>query len=223
MTFNVFKKVQREKNNKKFLYDRICALYIKGQDFLSVFFGTFVFRLKAFMFGVEYGRGIKCYGPIHIIRAVGSKISVGNNVMFLSSSPRCTASSIYAPVRLKTYSDTAQIIIEDDAGINGTSITARTRCIYIGRNTRLAPNVTIMDSDFHALWPPETRMENPALEEDRDVRIGNNVWIATQCIILKGVTIGENSIIAAGSVVTGDIPPNVIAGGVPAKVIRNLP
>lgn len=56
---------------------------------------------------------------------------------------------------------------------------------------------------------------------DASVHIGNNVFIGMHCMIMKGVTIGENSIIAAGSVVSKDIPANCIAGGVPCKVIRN--
>ncbi|MBW2559292.1 MAG: hypothetical protein JRE40_00410 [Deltaproteobacteria bacterium] len=87
----------------------------------------------------------------------------------------------------------------------------------------IAPNVMITDTDTHALWPPKTRQGNPALNRDRPVRIENDVWVGTGCTILKGVTIGENSIIAAGSVVTKDIPNNVVAAGVPAKVIRRLP
>ncbi|MDD5593804.1 MAG: acyltransferase, partial [Candidatus Margulisbacteria bacterium] len=87
--------------------------------------------------------------------------------------------------------------------------------------TMIAANTVIMDSDFHAVWPPENRPLNPA-QNDADVTIGRNAWIGVQSIILKGVTIGDNSIIAAGSVVVNDIPPNVLAGGVPAKVIKKL-
>lgn len=56
----------------------------------------------------------------------------------------------------------------------------------------------------------------------KPIRIGTNVWITTRCIILPGVTIGDNSIIAAGSVVTKDIPANYLAGGNPAKLIKKL-
>jgi len=116
----------------------------------------------------------------------------------------------------------ARIVIDDDVGLNGTSITARSRTIHIGMGSMIAPNVRIMDSDFHALWPPETRIRNPAVERDADVIIGEYVWIASGCIILKGATIGNNAVVAAGSVVTSDIPPNVLAGGAPARVIRSL-
>jgi acetyltransferase-like isoleucine patch superfamily enzyme len=123
---------------------------------------------------------------------------------------------------LRTWSKTAEIILEEGVGLNGTSITCRSKKIIIGANTMIAPNVVIFDSDFHALWPPENRVTNPAFENDADVIIGKNVWIGSGCIIKKGVAIGENTVIAAGSIVTKNIPANVMAAGVPAAVIRNL-
>jgi len=205
------------------LADIISYAYVLTQKRLSGFWGTLIFRVKALVFGVEIQRGAKCYGPIHIMRAPRSIISIGNNVTIVSSSMRCTASSIYAPAKLRTWSPTSKIIIEDNVGLNGTSIAARSKTIRIGQGTQIAPNVVIMDSDYHALWPPENRTMNPAFERDDNVIIGSNVWIGSSCIILKGIIVGDNSIIAAGSVVTRDVPPNVLAGGVPAKFIRELP
>lgn len=202
--------------------DIISYAYVLTQKELSGFWGTLIFRIKAALFGIKILGGVKCYGPIHIMRAPKSIISIGNNVSIVSSSMRCSASSIYASTKLRTLSPTAQIIIEDNVGLNGTSIAARTKTIKIGQGTMIAPNVVIMDSDYHAQWPPEHRLLNPGFESDADITIGSNVWIGTQCIILKGVTIGKNSIIAAGSVVTKDIPPDVLAGGTPAKMIKQL-
>ena len=56
----------------------------------------------------------------------------------------------------------------------------------------------------------------------KDIHIGNKVWIGAGVVITKGVTIGDNSVVAAGAVVTHDIPANVIAAGVPAKVIKEI-
>lgn len=79
--------------------------------------------------------------------------------------------------------------------------------------------VSIFDTDFHCI-PSENR--NRSLGKVAPVVISNNVWLGSRVMVLKGVTIGENSIIAAGAVVAKSIPPNVIAAGVPAKVIRTI-
>jgi acetyltransferase-like isoleucine patch superfamily enzyme/coenzyme F420-reducing hydrogenase beta subunit len=85
--------------------------------------------------------------------------------------------------------------------------------IKIGKNCHIAKDVIIRDLDGHYLEEPEYRTSRP-------VYIGDDVWLGYRSMILKGVTIGEGSIIAAGSVVTKDIPPHCIAAGNPAKIIR---
>lgn len=222
-TENVLKsKIEKIIHLKPSLGDLVCYGYIRTQAWLSGFFGTLSFQFKAAAFGVKRGRGIKCFGSIIISRFPFSEIHIGNNVHIVSSSARATAASIFAPTKLKTHAQSAKIIIEDDVGINGTSIIARTRTVRIGKGTMIAANCAIMDSDYHALWPPENRITNPDFESDADVTIGKNVWIGDRCVVLKGVEIGENSVIAAGSIVTRKIPPNVLAGGIPARVIRAL-
>ena len=116
----------------------------------------------------------------------------------------------------------ARIEIENNVGLNGTSITARSKEICIGSGTIIAPNVTIVDSDFHSQWPPETRLSQPDFDADRAVVIGKNVWIGMNAMILKGVHIGDNAIIGAGSVVTRSVPTNCVAAGNPARVIKEL-
>ena len=88
--------------------------------------------------------------------------------------------------------------------------------ITIGDNVLIAPNVGL----YTAGHPIDVERRNQWLEYAWPITIGNNVWICGGVTIAPGVTIGDNSIIAAGSVVTGDIPANVIAGGNPCRVIR---
>lgn len=87
----------------------------------------------------------------------------------------------------------------------------------IGDNVMIGPNVNIITSEH----PIEPSMRHSVTIGKRIV-IGRNVWIATGATIIGGVTIGENSVIAAGSVVTKDVPPNVVVGGNPAKIIRSI-
>jgi maltose O-acetyltransferase len=93
-----------------------------------------------------------------------------------------------------------------------------TKFIRIGAGSSLGPHVIIMDNDFHQL-DPERRNEVPASEP---VVLENNVWLGARVIVLRGVTIGEGSVVGAGSVVAKDIPARCVAGGIPARVIRSL-
>ena len=90
--------------------------------------------------------------------------------------------------------------------------------IYIGDYTLFGPNVTIATPNH----PASPKIRKKGYQYNLEVRIGSNVWIGSGAIILPGVTIGDNSIIGAGSVVTKDIPSNVIAFGNPAKVYRKI-
>ena len=90
--------------------------------------------------------------------------------------------------------------------------------VVIGVNVLFGPNVTIVTAN-HPKSPKE-REEN--LEFGAKVVIENNVWLAAGVTVCPGVTIGENSIIGAGSVVTKSIPKNVVAYGVPCKVIEKI-
>ena len=108
----------------------------------------------------------------------------------------------------------ATIEIGDHSFINtGSILSARTR-ITIGNNCQIANGVIIMDNDFHGVDDRETSPTNEAIV------IGDNVWLATRATVLKGVTIGEGAVVAAGAVVTKDVAPYTLVGGVPAKLIR---
>jgi maltose O-acetyltransferase len=90
--------------------------------------------------------------------------------------------------------------------------------VTIGDNVLIGPNVSIYTVN-HAV---NIEKRNAGIEYAKPVSIGNNVWIGGDVVILQGVSIGDNSIIGAGSVVTRNIPANVMAAGNPCKVIREL-
>jgi galactoside O-acetyltransferase len=117
---------------------------------------------------------------------------------------------------------TAESTIEFGDGVqlnNNAFLKSEGPGIRIGAGALLGSGVTIYDSDFHDLHPDRRRGGHPRMAP---VELGANVFIGDRAIILKGVTIGANSVIGAGSVVTTSIPEDVIAAGNPARVIRAI-
>ena len=106
--------------------------------------------------------------------------------------------------------------IGDDVFVNyGASIAAH-KLVRIGDHCSLGTHAIIMDNDFHSV------IDRNKIPPSEPVILGANVWLGARVIVLKGVTIGKNSVIGAGSVVTKDIPPDCLAAGVPARVIRQI-
>lgn len=112
----------------------------------------------------------------------------------------------------------ATLQIGDRVLINHGGSIGATRLVRIGDRCNIGAHVILIDNAFHEL-DPDRRDEQP---EPAPVVLEENVWLAARVIVLPGVTIGANSVIGAGSVVTRDIPPNVLAAGIPAKIIRPL-
>ncbi|WP_075739397.1 MULTISPECIES: sugar O-acetyltransferase [Actinoalloteichus] len=90
--------------------------------------------------------------------------------------------------------------------------------ITIGDDVQLGPNVQLL-TPTHPVAPEPRRQK---IEAAKPITIGDNVWLGGGVIVLAGVTIGENTVVGAGAVVTKDLPPNVVAVGNPAKVIRSV-
>lgn len=90
--------------------------------------------------------------------------------------------------------------------------------IYVGDNVLFGPNVTVATANH----PIDPDLRRKGLQYVRDVHIGENAWIGAQTVILPGVTIGKNTVIGAGSVVTRDIPDNTVAFGNPCRVVREI-
>lgn len=117
--------------------------------------------------------------------------------------------------------------------LNGALIMAEER-VEIGSYCLVSWNVGIADSDFHPIDPAQRKMDALALApfapnrpprpaiRTAPVIIKDNVWIGMGAVILKGVTIGENSVVAAGTIVTRDVPANTVVAGNPAQVVKQL-
>ncbi|WP_283702167.1 sugar O-acetyltransferase [Clostridium perfringens] len=90
--------------------------------------------------------------------------------------------------------------------------------IFVGNNVLFGPNVTL-SAGTHPIHP---ELRSKQAQYNIPIHIGNNVWIGANSVILPGVNIGDNSVIGAGSIVTKDIPSNVIAVGNPCRVLREI-
>lgn len=110
------------------------------------------------------------------------------------------------------------IFIGDNITVNYNVTILDIRKVFIGNNVMIAPNVLITTVG-HPL-SPKGRREHQGIA--KEVHIGNDVWIGANATILPGVSIGDGSVIGAGAVVTKDVPPMVVVGGVPAKIIKKI-
>jgi acetyltransferase-like isoleucine patch superfamily enzyme/acyl carrier protein len=108
------------------------------------------------------------------------------------------------------------IDIGDEVGINFGAAISSQALVKIGNRVRIGPYAMIIDSDFHT---PSDRFSAPT---GKAIIIEDDVWLGGRVTVLKGTTIGRGAVITAGSVVSGTIPPFVIAGGVPARILREL-
>ncbi|MBV9463033.1 MAG: acyltransferase [Verrucomicrobiae bacterium] len=195
------------------LFRAVCAL--------DEFWSSAWLRLRALWWGVSLGSGARAWGPVSFNRFPGSEIRIGRNARIVSRAYRYPF-HLFPQSKLRTFLPTARILIGENVGFNSIAILARSQTIEIGDHCLIGGNCQITDTDGHPLWPPERRSFYPGDEHDAPVKIGRHVFIGLNVIILKGVTIGENSIIAAGSVVNRDIPENSLAAGVPARVVKTF-
>jgi len=124
----------------------------------------------------------------------------------------------YGSIEIQPRYKNAVVIIEDRVSTNNNLFICAAKYIEIGQSTVIGEAVTIMDHEAHGIAPDLRRQ----IGEIGEVKIGKNVWIGNNVIILKNSFIGDNTIIAAGAVVSGTFPSDVIIGGIPAKVIRNI-
>lgn len=188
-------------------------------EMLYLFFCFPVNILILLIWRIEFQFPISIYGLPLIIKATGSQIKFGKNLEMKNSS-LANQVGINHRCCIATYEPEAKIIIGDNFGISGGSIVSR-KLIRIGNNVMVGANCLIVDNDFHPILTNDRRYSEKSIGT-KEVVINNNVFIGANSIILKGCLIGENSVIGAGSVVTGTIPSNVVAAGNPAKVIKYL-
>ena len=143
----------------------------------------------------------------------------GAKMTFINNSKKATLGNS-RPCKLSVY-EGATLSFKGTVGLSNTVIVA-TKSITIGNNVMIGGGVTIVDSDFHSMdyrdW--HSTAQDVSKMKSEPVVIEDNVFIGMNTIVLKGVTIGEGSVIAAGSVVTKSIPQGEIWGGNPAVFMK---
>ena len=122
------------------------------------------------------------------------------------------------PILLEPREHASEIrICSSTTLMQGCELIARTS-IVIGRDCRIGPRSVIYDSDFHGVDP--ARRDDPG--ESEAVVVGDNVWFGAEVMVLKGVKIGNDSVVAARSLVVDAVPPRVVVGVAPARVLKTL-
>jgi len=190
---------------------------VRKRNLLAEILWTSYARLKCLYWKIHLGKECRFWGNMHFQRVPESFIAVGDHCRFRSATWSNLA-GINRPCYLCTLRQGAKITIGNGSGFSGTVISAA-KSIEIGSNVLCGANVTITDTDWHHL---DRTLEGIEPVPSAPVVIGSNVWLGMNVIVLKGVSIGSNSVIAANSLVSTDIPENVIAVGQPAKVVKRI-
>lgn len=180
--------------NSYFLYKKVSILYPK----------------------CKLGKNIKLFGRLllHVNRS--ANVLIGDNVIFRSHTKHNFV-GINKPVSI-AVKEGADLEIGEHSGFSGTSIYCSKR-IIIGKYCNFGGNVFIWDTDFH---PLDYKLRRKGIDGTKmlPIIIGDDVFVGANSTILKGVTIGSRSVIAAGSVVVKDVPPDEVWGGNPARYSR---
>lgn len=167
---------------------------------------------------LKTGKNLEFYGLPILQIAAGSKVSIGDGSV-LCSIAKFSALGVKHPVIIRTLSPSAEITIGRNCGLSGTVICA-INSITIGDGVLFGADVCIFDTDFHPIYSEERYLQPCPI--GLPIKIGDNVFIGNGAKIIKGVSIGRNSVVAAGSIVTKNIPENSIAAGNPCRVIRGF-
>lgn len=175
-------------------------------------FSSLTMRLILIFQGITFGKKISFLGLSTFTVNRGSKITIGNDCSF-KSIPDSNLIGINRQCMISSIGTNSELTIYNNVGMSGVTIGCFNK-ITIEENVKIGANSVITDGDWH---PEDSRSGF-----SKPIHIGKNVWIGVNTIILKGVSIGDNSVIGAGSVVTHNVPANVVAAGNPCRVLKNI-
>ena len=182
-------------------------------------FNCLIPRIYMRMNGVKFGKKLRAIGWPFIFRFPKASVSIGDN---------CCINSNFWSNLLGLYQRTiviargkGKICIGDNVGISGATIYSIDE-IRIGDHCCIGANVKIVDNDFHPLEADARRLDDRQQIGHRPIKIGNDVFIGMNAIILKGTEIGDGCVIGAGAVVSGKYGANCVIAGNPARVIKKI-
>lgn len=153
----------------------------------------------------EVGRLVRTYGRPRVTN-LGGELTIGERSTVFSTTVR-SEFVVHPGGRIEIGS---RVFLNYGASISAHELVA------IGDGSQIGAYANFMDNDYHKVGDLSAPSESGAIV------LGRNVWLGVRVVVLKGVTIGDNAVIGAGSVVTKPVPPNCLAAGVPAKIIKHF-
>ena len=183
-----------------------------------------------FISGLKYHKSWNVKGRIIIIRKswinriifrqTNGSLIIGDN-FHCNNKVNSNSIGLIQPCVFNIATTGSSIIIGNNVGISGSTVCATSQ-VSIGNNVLIGSGCLIVDTDSHPLNWQDRRNKYSEKIKSLPLNIGTDVFIGARCIILKGVKIGDRSIIGAGSVVCNDVPSDCIVAGNPATIIRKL-
>lgn len=214
---------------KNYKVDKNLAMY----DIIILLYSKFFSLLRGFILKItlKESKGLIFLGKRSKISfrnkiSMGKTITIGDNVEINGLSKHGIKIGDNVSILKNTIIECTGVIRHlGESLVIGNNVGIAQNCfiqvrgkVDIGNNVIFGPNVSIF-SENHIFKNPDLPV-NAQGESRKGVKIGNGVWVGTRAVILDGVTVGENSIIAAGSIVNKDVMPYSIIGGVPARLIK---
>jgi acetyltransferase-like isoleucine patch superfamily enzyme len=178
---------------------------------------SFLWRWEAQFKGVIFHGHVDIVGRPLVSLAKGGTIEVGQGVRIYSST-RANPLGLSRPCVLRALTPSARLVLADSVGLSGAVLCAG-NSIEIGEKTIIGAGAMLFDNDFHRRIG-EWDWSDDCQTGSRPIKVGRGVFVGTQAIILKGVTIGDRAVVGAGAVVTKDVPPLHLAIGNPARVVE---
>lgn len=169
--------------------------------------------------------GVTLRGPIRVSGRMDwrlhstATVVIGNGVR-INSGSLINAVGGHRPMVIAVLAG-ARLELDDNAGISSSTLVCH-QAIRLGRDVLVGGDCGIYDSDFHSLLPEERIQRPDPGVRKAPVTIGNQSFIGSGALVLKGVTVGEAAVVGAGSVVSRDVPAGEIWAGNPARFVRSL-